>query len=145
MSATYKSTYDKHPTIRVSDSSSDCQVGWDAITKCLQARIAPGPFVICVECYPGCFEKDIEDQLARVLKPALFVSAKDCYLPDYKIREICERDLSDDPVFAYMNHFTVADFLDDLKVEESQAKLRSANGLVIVLGTDASLIAEKWD
>jgi hypothetical protein len=145
MSATYKSTYDKHPVIRVSESSKDCQVGWDSITKCIQARISPGPYVICVECYPGCFEEEIEDQLARALRPSLIVSARDCYLPDYKIREICEHDLGDDPVFAYMNHFTVSDFLDERRVEESQAKLRAAQGVVVVLGTGASLIAEKWD
>jgi mannose-6-phosphate isomerase class I len=145
MSATYKSTYDKHPVIRVSESSKDCQVGWDSITKCIQAKISPGPYVICVECYPGCFEEEIEDQLARALRPSLIVSARDCYLPDYKIREICEHDLGDDPVFAYMNHFTVSDFLDERRVEESQAKLRAAQGVVVVLGTGASLIAEKWD
>src|SRR6185369_2179668 len=103
------------------------------------------PFVICVECYPGCFEKEIEDQLARALKPSLIVSVRDCYLPEYKIREICERDLGDDPVFAYMNHFAVSDFLDERRVDEGQAKLRASNGVVIVLGTGASLIAEKWD
>src|SRR6185369_5795301 len=130
MSAKYKSSYDKHPVIRVSDSSNDCQVGWDAITQRIQAKISTDPFVICVECYPGCFEKEIEDQLARALKPSLIVSVRDCYLPEYKIREICERDLGDDPVFAYMNHFAVSDFLDERRVGEGQAKLRAANGVV---------------
>jgi mannose-6-phosphate isomerase class I len=145
MSATYKSTYDKHPVVRVSDSSADCQVGWDAITRVLRANVASGRFVICVETYPGCYEQEIQEQLVRSLQPELVISAKDCYLSEEKIREICERDLGDDPVFGYMNHFEVADFLDDNKLSASRTNLNAAQGVVLVIGTGASVITEDWD
>jgi mannose-6-phosphate isomerase class I len=145
MSATYKSTYDKHPVVRVSDSSADCQVGWDAITRVLRANVASGRFVICVETYPGCYEQEIQEQLVRSLQPELVISAKDCYLPEEKIREICERDLGDDPVFGYMNHFEVADFLDEHKLSASRTNLNAAQGVVLVIGTGASVITEDWD
>ena len=55
----YISNYDKYPLVRVSDSQDGCETGWDAIGRRLKASVRPGRFVICVECYPGCFEKDI--------------------------------------------------------------------------------------
>ncbi len=65
MSKTYISNYDKYPVVRVSDSRDGCEMGWDAIGRRLKASMRPGRFVICVECYPGCFEKEIEKQLVR--------------------------------------------------------------------------------
>jgi mannose-6-phosphate isomerase class I len=145
MPSTYKSTYDKYPAIRVSDSTADCKVGWESIAKTIAAKVQKGHYVLCVECYPGCFEEEIERELAGALKPALILRAKDCYFPEDRIREICEHDLGDDPVFAYMNHFAISDFLDEHKVQRSQAKMRDEYGLTVVIGAGASLIAEKWD
>jgi hypothetical protein len=58
-----------------------------------------------VECYPGCFEKQIERELISALNPALVVRAGECYLPGSAIRSLCERDLGDDPVFAFMGKY----------------------------------------
>src|SRR5271166_3334004 len=52
------SNYDKYPLVRVSDSRDGCETGWDAIGRRLKASIRPGRFVICVECYPGCWPSD---------------------------------------------------------------------------------------
>src|SRR5258705_11054390 len=102
MSTTYRSSYDKHPVVRVSGAEDGCVVGWQAISLHLKARIPRGRFVLCVECYPGCFEQEIERELTTALDPAFVFRADECYKPEKEIRSLCERDLGDDPVFAHM-------------------------------------------
>jgi mannose-6-phosphate isomerase class I len=145
MSSTYKSTYDKYPVVTVSDSSRDCCVGWNAITRSLATEIRSGRFVLCVECYPGCFEDEIERELVSALHPALVVRAKDCYLSDPEIRQMCEHDLGDDPVFGFMNKFELADFLDAHRTRLKQVEIRAARELVLVIGAGATLIAKHCD
>jgi mannose-6-phosphate isomerase class I len=120
-------------------------VGWDAIISRLKQAIRPGRFVICVECYPGCFEAEIERELIRALKPSVVLSAAGCYLPEKKVLELCEHDLGDDPVFAFMNHYELSEFLDKDSIASSKRKLASASGLTLVIGTGAALIAEEYD
>ncbi len=141
----YISNYDKYPLVRVSDSQDGCETGWDAIGRRLKASVRPGRFVICVECYPGCFEKDIEKQLTNALKPQIVLRAGECYLPEAAIQALCARDLGDDPVFAFMGKYKLSEFLDGRELEKQRSRLQEASGLVLVIGTGATLIAEQWD
>ena len=99
------SNYDKYPVVRVSDSRDDCEAGWQAIARRLKASVRAGRFVICVECYPGCFEEEIERELVAALKPQIVLRARECYLPERDIQSLCARDLGDDPVFAFMGKY----------------------------------------
>jgi hypothetical protein len=144
MSTPKRSTYDKQPVVRVSGNADGCDVGWTAIAQRLRASIHPGRFVLCVECYPGCFEKEIEQELVSALNPALVVRAGECYLPESAIRSLCARDLGDDPVFAFMGSYEVSDFMDEHEVTKRRPSLGAA-GLVLVIGTGATLVAETWD
>jgi hypothetical protein len=145
MSKPYISNYDKYPLVRVSDSRNDCETGWDAIGRLLKASVRPGRFVICVECYPGCFEKEIEKQLVSALKPQIVLRAEECYLPESTIQSLCARDLGDDPVFAFMGKYELSEFLDERELVKQRSRLRQASGLVVVIGTGATLLAEQWD
>jgi mannose-6-phosphate isomerase class I len=145
MSKSYISNYEKHPVVRVSDSSDSCAVGWQAIVQALKASVRPGRSVICVECYPGCFEKDIERELVSALKPELVLRAADCYLPESAIQALCARDLGDDPVFAFMSNYELPEFLDQQELTKRRKQLQKASGLVLVIGTGATLLAEHWD
>jgi len=145
MSKSYISNYDKHPLVRVSDSSDAGVVGWDAIGRRLMASVRPGKFVVCVECYPGCFEKDIEKKLVGALKPELVLRAEDAYLPASTIESLCAHDLGDDPVFAFMGKYELSDFLNEREVTRQRARLREATGLALVIGTGATLVAEQWN
>jgi hypothetical protein len=145
MSKPYISNYDKYPVVRVSDSRDGCELGWDAIGRRLKASVRPGRFVICVECYPACFEKEIEKQLVSALKPQVVLRAEECYLPESTIQSLCARDLGDDPVFAFMGKYELAEFLDERELVKRRSRLRQASGLVFVIGTGAALLAEQWD
>jgi hypothetical protein len=145
MSKSYISNYDKYPLVRVSDSQDGCETGWDAIGRLLKASVRPGRFVICVECYPGCFEKEIEKQLVSALKPQIVLRAEECYLPESTIQSLCARDLGDDPVFAFMGKYELSEFLDERELVKQRSRSRQASGLVVVIGTGATLLAEQWD
>jgi len=143
MSKQSSSNYDKFPVVQVSDSS--CAVGWTAVTELLRSKIHSGRFVVCVECYPGCFEGHIEVQLAQALQPQSVVRARECYLPEDVIQAITARDLGDDPVFAFMNNYELSEFMDEQKLVKKRNGMRSLEGLVLVIGTGAALLAEEWD
>ena len=141
----HMSNYDKHPVVPVSNSRDGCLVGWQAIADRIRSKIEPGRYIVCVECYPGCFEDTIERELVRALRPSLTLHASECYLPENAILSLCEHDLGDDPVFGFMNHYVLAEFLDERKVAGQKQCLSKATGLVLVVGTGASLVAETWD
>jgi mannose-6-phosphate isomerase class I len=139
------SEYDKHPVVRVSGLSQPCNVGWQSIGARLATEVRPGRFVICVECYPGVFEEEIEQELTRALNPKLVVRAKDSYLPEQEILALTERDLGNDPVFGFMNNYSIDEFFRDECLGLAQQRVAAAKGLVLVVGAGATLIAQEWD
>ena len=145
MADTRKSNYDKYPLVRVSSSHAECDIGWKAIAERLKGRTKSGRFVISVECYPGCFEADIERELVAALKPDKVLRASECLRPESEILSLCGHDLGDDPVFGFMNHYVVADFLDERKIGQKRDELKQVKGLTLVIGAGASVIAEAWD
>lgn len=145
MSACYKSNYDKSPIVKVSNSRDGCDVGWGQIVQRLKSKVKPGRFVVCVECYPGCFEEEIERELVAALRPSTLLRAGECYLPENAILSQCEHDLGDDPVFGFMNHDVLSDFLDEREIAKKRETLRHAPGLALVIGTAATLLTEDWD
>lgn len=144
-SSTYRSTYDKNPVVRVSEAQNSCAVGWQAIARQLRSELRAPRTVLCVECYPGCFEEQIERAFTTALDPTLVLRAADCYRGEEEIRALSARDLGDDPVFGFMNNYEVAEFLDERKLEAVRAKIKEAAGLVMVIGTGATILAETWD
>jgi len=139
------STYDKHPVVAVETSSRECCVGWRSIADRLRKAVRPGKFVLCVECYPGAFEQEIERDLAALLGPEVIVRARECYRTENEICARCARDLGDDPVFGRMNNYSIYEFLDERACEKAGELIGGATGLTLVIGTGASLIARRWD
>ena len=97
--------------------------GGTRLRRRLKASVRPGRFVICVECYPGCFEKEIENQLVSALKPQMVLRAEECYLPESAIQSLCARDLGDDPVFAFMGKYELSEFLDEHELAKQRSRL----------------------
>ena len=141
----YISNYDKHPVVPVSDSRDGCETGWQAIARRLRAQVRAGRFVVCVECYPGCFKREIARQLVSALEPQIVVRAEDCYLSEDAIQSLCARDLGDDPVFAFMGKYEISELLEECALAKQKSRLSQASGLVLVIGTGATVLAEEWD
>ena len=65
--------------------------------------------------------------------------------PKVQSKALTARDLGDDPVFAFMNNYELSEFMDERKLDDKRNRLRNASGLVLVIGTGATLLAEQWD
>lgn len=142
----FRSNYDKRPFVSVRSSAAECAVGWDAILDRLRGSLRSGKFVVCAELYPGCFEDEVEREIARGLKPALIVRARDCYKSADALNALFGRDLGgDDPVFGRMNNYELSDFLDPATLERARQRISNESGVVLVVGTGASLLAPDAD
>lgn len=140
-----RSNYDKFPVVQVSDNSNVCVRGWSAVGARLREAVHPGKFIVCVECYPGCFQQEIERELTEALSPAKIVRAEDAYKSASDIERLVARDLTDDPVFGRMSNYEIWDFIDDDALADRRRQIEQSNGLVLVIGTGASVVAERRD
>ncbi|MGC2512287.1 MAG: class I mannose-6-phosphate isomerase, partial [Acidobacteriaceae bacterium] len=142
-----KSNYDKAPLIQVTQRDEDCAAGWQAIADAVNRALRGGERSLFVlECYPGVDIAEIERELVSRLHPDVLVRAaealKDAWEPEAQFADT----LGDDPVFAKMRPWTIADFLSEELVEQLRARVRvHTKGLMVVLGTGAAQIAQTWD
>jgi len=137
--------YDRSPFVTVPGHA--CEVGWEAIAAKLGDAVATPRTVLVVECYPGVNEREILDELCRRLKPALIVRAGEAMLLAESIDRLVEPFLGgDDPVFGYLCNLRLEQFFDVAKLAERQRRIAQVTeGLVIVVGTGAALIAPQPD
>lgn len=136
--------YDKFPYIRVSEDDAACKTGWGEIAAAIRARLGSRKTKVCVECYPGTFVPSLVESLSSELSPDQVLIADFCYLPPQEIEARFQQFVTDDPVFGRMNSVKIDDFLDASKVTEARARL-TREGLHLIIGTGASLIASEWD
>lgn len=146
---TLRSNYDKFPVVPVSASPGDCQIGWTAILLTIHERLRRvsqnACAVLCVECYPGAFDESVERALAAGLGPALTVSTSSLFKTPCEVDAMVERYLGDDPVFGRMNDIVVEDFFDPRKLMAARESIASNRGLVLVVGTGATLVSPEND
>jgi len=95
--------YDKYPYISISDESDAYCTGWEAVGRFLCEFLGGRRRVVCVECYPGVFVKDVCLELARALEPALTISTEEMLLPSVELHRRFAPMLTDDPVFGTIN------------------------------------------
>lgn len=126
-----------------------CRVGWDdaaaAITMATERARGHGPpNVIVIETYPGVLVDKVCEELSKRLDVSLLLRAEDAYLPEEHIDAMLEPYVGgDDPVFGRLCPFEVAEFLDPARTERCRERVEeAADGLVLVVGTGASLIAD---
>jgi mannose-6-phosphate isomerase class I len=142
-----KTNYDKFPLVEVTQRDEDCVTGWESIADAVQsARGGRERSVLVIECYPGVDVAAVERELVARLHPDALVRAADA-LKDADVLEAQFVDtLGDDPVFAKMRPWTIADFLSVERVEKLRSEVHAhAKGWMVVLGTGAAEIARAWD
>ncbi len=98
--------------------------------------------IICIECYPGVFENEIEKALGRCFSPSEIFLTRECLKPRSMIDRMLARDLSEDPVFGQLSSLELTDFFDNEKLGDLRRAVRNARSGVI-LGTGALLCVEK--
>ena len=144
-----RSNYDKFPSVQISDRDEDCQVGWAEVAKQLNITAPRKRSILCVECYPGAKLQEIESGLVSQLNPRLVIRAEFCLKSPQELDAMLAPYLGgDDPVFGRMNGVTLQDFLDPRKVADARKLIRTSaaeDGRILVIGTGAALIAERFD
>ncbi len=142
------SNYDKFPYVQVSSASSACHVGWPAIAaalqQSLQRSIVKARSVVCIECYPGVILKQL-DALIELLRPSSVIRSEYFFKPANSVDQMVEQFLGDDPVFGRMNGLQIEDYFDTAQLAAAQAAVRQNEGLIVVVGTGATLLAPDAD
>ncbi|HWI60188.1 MAG TPA: mannose-6-phosphate isomerase, partial [Bacillota bacterium] len=137
--------YDKFPCVPVTGADDACVSGWEAIGARLRATVqarGSARTVLTVECYPGVLETEALEQLARELKPQVVIRAWEALKSEPEINQLCEPYLGgNDPVFGYLSSLNLPEFFSLDKLTAFYLQLQMATGLVLVVGTGASLIA----
>ena len=139
-----RSNYEKYPVVQVSSSNTPVSVGWDSIASRV-AEQAAGEAVVCVECYPGALEREIEQALASRVKFDAVIRAGEAYKPSSELVARFERELTDDPVFGRMGNYEVSEFFDPARMRAARERASTASGRTLVIGTGAALIAPEAD
>jgi mannose-6-phosphate isomerase class I len=99
---------------------------------------------LVVECYTGVDEKQVLGELKARLAPALAVQASQAMLATERIEQVVQPFLGgNDPVFGFLSSLTLPQFFEPTKLWHwRDAVKRVAEGLVLIVGCGARLIAE---
>lgn len=135
--------YDRFPYIP-SGSRQECLAGWSAITQAIRSRAVPKS-VIVIECYPGVFLDELQNEIASSLPKAKLICTADLFRPFGAIDRMLERWLGDDPVFGMMNSVEIEDFFDPDSLVAARARCAATTEPLFIIGTGASLVCPKPD
>jgi mannose-6-phosphate isomerase class I len=139
-----KSSYNKTPSFSISGKIFS---EWTAIREELNTKIKnskTAPFLLVVECYQGVFHNELINEF-RLLKPDLFIQSEEAFLTEKEIRNLTFHDVTVDATFGYITRLSGSDFIDPVKSELINQKIKKSKGLVIVYGHLAACITEKYD
>jgi len=141
------SNYDKFPFVPVTQRSADCVTGWgDALRHVTAAAPDAEKVIICVECYPGVFEDDVDRAVNELFPAASILRSRSYFKTPAEIDALVCRELTDDPVFGLLSRLELADFVDSRRLRQAADELETAtSGVFFVTGTGAILAAPQAD
>jgi mannose-6-phosphate isomerase class I len=132
--------YNKRPVVKITSSSGDCSVGWPEVVGRLRGCAMK---TLCVECYPGVFDEEIEKAIVGSLMPSRVFHTRDCMKTVTELDKMLVPYLGDDPVFGRMNGIEIEDFFDPRKFDSAREQISKSRDLILVIGTGASLLASE--
>ncbi|KMY49971.1 class I mannose-6-phosphate isomerase [Peribacillus loiseleuriae] len=98
--------------------------------------------ILAIECYPGVRNEEFEKHLIPLLAPKKIIFADDIAMDGTEITEMVKRTLTDDRVFGVMSHYELDEFFPKEKVKAVQEEIATTEGLIVIYGTGATVIAE---
>ena len=138
-----KSNYDKRPGVNISPRERDCALGWREIIEDLQPH--SGARRIAIECFHGVQLEPLRRELVARLAPELVLESADAMLPAQTVEAKFAAMLGDDRVFGRLNWAKLEEFFDPEKIANAQRVAAETKGLVVAIGTGASLLLPDWD
>jgi mannose-6-phosphate isomerase class I len=141
-----KPNYDKYPHVQVEKVNRSCITGWNVIGNQLNQEIASSAKkIVAIECYQGVYDEELVSNLKSTLKHDLWIDAKDAFKPGDEILKMTYPDVTDDRIFGYLTRLNIDDYLDKNKTAQLKQQLSPDNGVVVIYGTGASLVAPNFD
>jgi mannose-6-phosphate isomerase class I len=135
--------FDKHPSTLISQTETDCALGWSEILDRLRAYGAARR--IAIECYPGVFLEPLRREIVGPLAPDLVLETAEAMLSAEMIEQRFAKVLGDDPVFGCMVPVALEEFFDPAKIDSRRRAAEETRSRVIVIGTGATLLLPRPD
>ena len=135
--------YDKYPVVNVPDGSVAIQK-WDRIVQHLAELVLENKWhVITVDCYPGVDKTQIKQEFCQhhLFQHASWFDTDECYLSGDQLEARLADTLTDDRVFGVMSCANLSDYLLADRVASFEQQVAQQSGIVIVIGTGASLLS----
>ena len=136
--------YDLKPEIKINNTASGFS-GFSFIAEEINKAITrkqQNGVVLAVECYPGVNYKELEESLFPLLSPSKVIFADDYALSVEEVQEKIKDVITDDRVFGILSHYAIDQFFPEENRKMAENEIKQANGVTIVYGTGATLLAE---
>ncbi|WP_447749136.1 class I mannose-6-phosphate isomerase [Aeromonas veronii] len=144
--SSYVSNYDKYPEVTVVGYERAACAGWDEIAHQLQAKLNGqdrAKVVLVIDCYHGVDQTELRTQLLTRFGPHTLIDVEQARLPEPKVLAMLDRFITDDRVFGVLAPHKMVEFFDPIALAHLQQQVAEiAEGLVVVMGCGASLVAK---
>lgn len=135
--------FNKNPSVNI-HTKEKCLSGWQEVIDLLASRLSDQGTLV-VECYQGVYIDKIVSQFANHFNSAQIINAADALKSEKEIKEITFPDITKDRIFGRMTQLRLQDFFDDDRLETKKREIANHDGLTIIIGTGAALLAESPD
>lgn len=139
--------YEQKPEIKIKNFNQVYE-GYDEIVAELLTKlnsIKKKEVILAVECYPGVSYKEVLTNLIDALHPKRVFISDEYFIDPNTMNELLIPILTEDKVFGIMSHYEFSDFLDEKKKNYLQEEINGLSGLIVILGTGASVLYEQPD
>ncbi|WP_066195842.1 class I mannose-6-phosphate isomerase [Gracilibacillus timonensis] len=136
-------TFDKYPTVVVSEHKKGVWEGAKSIVKQLE-MLAMQHRLIAIECYPGVDIQKLYHDIIQPLPVDEAICTENLFYNEETITDMIKNNLTDDDVFGSFSPHSLEEFLDNNKIKAVQEKIRNnQKKSMIIYGVGASLLAEE--
>ncbi len=134
----FESKYDRFPTIKI--SGFQAYRGYDAIYEELHSKCGSNT-VLVFDYYPGVDENEVMQLIDR-FDAAVKIATYDIFKESAQINEQLKYHITEDRVFGKMYYGDFIDLIDEDKLTAAKEQVQSTQGLRIIYGVAASLVAK---
>ena len=134
----FESKYDRFPTTKI--SGFQAYRGYDAIYEELHSKCGSNT-VLVFDYYPGVDENEVMQLIDR-FDAAVKIATYDIFKESAQINEQLKYHITEDRVFGKMYYGDFIDLIDEDKLTAAKEQVQSTQGLRIIYGVAASLVAK---
>jgi mannose-6-phosphate isomerase class I len=142
-----KSNFNKKPKVQVRKTNNDCISGWNDITSLLGNNLKnkeSDKRILVADLYQGTHEDEILKALSKNIEFNYVFLTESVLLPESRIREITQQDVTADRIFGYMTRMNMHKFFDAGKLDLLKNKIKEIKeGTILLFGIGASLLVEE--